>query len=446
MGNNEYFIDNKILWHEGMLLAPQHFQMQDARFEELITYHQHNANAFYWGIKKFEIDEISLAKGSYKILELEAVMPDGTVVFYNHRNSFELQLDLTPHKDMLKSSSLVVYLAVIAKSEFSAAIQGELGRYYSTEGLIVEDNSSEGNNLQIPVLKNRLVLLAGDLPTKKYSCFPVAKVMMSGNIYQLTSFIPPTLMVDSGSKLHELGGMTAAKLRDKAYFLVNKLNKLPEPLVLEAKIQISSIVAFLPYLEVVINNQCAHPYELYKVLALIIGHVSSLGQTLIPPSLPRYDHDNPEQTFNVLLEIIAGILDEEVSESYLTLPFSHDPISNEFRIKIEKDWLTQPLIVGLQRNEGNSESNVAYWLEQSLIASESMLNTIMEKRILGLKRQIKEKDNELIASTKVSFFSLSNDAEYLKAGESLIILNPLDFDNSNTPEEIRLYVKNKPVK
>jgi type VI secretion system protein ImpJ len=69
-----------IQWHEGMLLAPQHFQWQSQRQEALLHYHSAAMNPFHWGVRHLRIDPVLLVDGTLRVLELEAVLPDGLVV------------------------------------------------------------------------------------------------------------------------------------------------------------------------------------------------------------------------------------------------------------------------------------------------------------------------------------------------------------------------------
>ena len=66
-----------IQWHEGMLLAPQHFQQLSIRHEELLHYHLMMISPFHWGIRRLKIDQVLLIEGTLRVQELEAIMPDG---------------------------------------------------------------------------------------------------------------------------------------------------------------------------------------------------------------------------------------------------------------------------------------------------------------------------------------------------------------------------------
>ena len=76
-----------INWHEGMLLAPQHFQQTDQRHESLTTYHVSTVSPFHWGIMDLKIDRPRLVDGNLKIMSLEAVMPDGLAVSFGESDS-----------------------------------------------------------------------------------------------------------------------------------------------------------------------------------------------------------------------------------------------------------------------------------------------------------------------------------------------------------------------
>src|SRR3990167_5597303 len=70
-----------IQWHEGMLLQPHHFQRLSLRYERLIGYHA-QCMPFAWGVNHFEIDTVAVLEGILRITQLEAMMPDGTVVWH----------------------------------------------------------------------------------------------------------------------------------------------------------------------------------------------------------------------------------------------------------------------------------------------------------------------------------------------------------------------------
>jgi type VI secretion system protein ImpJ len=74
---------NKIQWHEGMLLSPQHFQYGELRIEQLLYANAQNSAYCNWGVLDFAIDKNLLAQGIVEVSQLLAILPDGTIILHN---------------------------------------------------------------------------------------------------------------------------------------------------------------------------------------------------------------------------------------------------------------------------------------------------------------------------------------------------------------------------
>jgi hypothetical protein len=48
---------DRIQWHEGMLLSPQHFQQEAARVDALVAWHTLASSPYSWGIRRLELDQ-----------------------------------------------------------------------------------------------------------------------------------------------------------------------------------------------------------------------------------------------------------------------------------------------------------------------------------------------------------------------------------------------------
>ena len=110
-------IPNRIQWHEGMLLSPQHFQVESARVDEMIALHTMAVNSNNWGVRKCRFDVSLLASGRLRILELDALMPNGYAIEHdvNAPDSDLLELNLDEFKDHLKDKSLDVFLGMATR-------------------------------------------------------------------------------------------------------------------------------------------------------------------------------------------------------------------------------------------------------------------------------------------------------------------------------------------
>src|SRR5262245_61538957 len=70
----------KVVWSEGMLLSPHHFQQLDNYHEESLNSRLSSLVSYDWGILDLQINRESIANGYFDLVRCRAVMPDGLMV------------------------------------------------------------------------------------------------------------------------------------------------------------------------------------------------------------------------------------------------------------------------------------------------------------------------------------------------------------------------------
>ncbi len=439
-------LPHAIQWHEGMLLAPQHFQQLTARTEALLSYHIGAASPFQWGIQRFEFDRSLLVEGIFRILDLEAVMPDGLVIYHPAENAQDVEVNLTAHKEAMKHSPLTIYLAVPAARQGAAPVRGALARFDSIEGAAVVDENTGEAEMTIPRLVPRISLEVTDKLPGKFTGFPLVQIAYRNETFGLTDFVPPMLKVQRLSAIGKRCSAIAQRLREKAVFLSEKVNTADPatqgPLILETKLLIQSLVAELPHFEAMLNSGVSHPYPLYLALCSLAGHVAAVGFGLVPPVMDGYDHNNMAAGFAQAQSFIFQVMDQGIVESHKAVPFALE--QGVFRLEIEADWTRDPLLIGARSAAGMTEKNTVHWFKESVIGSASFIEAMKKKRILGPARQKLEGPAPLVPSRGVVLFSVSPDPKFIRPGEVLEIVNPVAADNKGQPTEILLYVRNHP--
>ncbi len=429
-----------IQWHEGMLLAPQHFQWHGRRQESLLHYHSVTISPFHWGVRHLRIDPVLLVDGTFRVRELEAVLPDGLVVSLRDHEVPGLAADLTARLDDLRQRPLTVHLAVSGRGGGLALAE----RYgFEDGGPAVDENTGDGD-MPVPVLKPRLRLLLDDEPPARYVSFPLARVVYRNEVFALTSYEPPWLRVAPGSALHERGLEIATHLREKAAFLADQVRSPSSsarvPQLLETKSMIHALVGALPAFEAVLRCGSAHPFQLYVALCTVLGHVSGLGRSLVPPVLEPYDHNDLTASFEQVWAAVRQAVTEGIHEAYTAYPFALD--DGAWRLRFDPDWMTRSLILGVRAPSGVADSEMAAWVAASLIAARPKIRELWERRVVGARRRGIEADGDLVPSRGVSLYSLSAD-EHVTPGEELEIRNLDDREGRRRPEEIVLYVRNR---
>src|SRR5688500_15287936 len=70
----------KIVWNEGMLLTPQHFQQFDNYHEELLNSCVRSMMQHEYGVLELRFSAEAIANGNFQITTCRAVLPDGMFV------------------------------------------------------------------------------------------------------------------------------------------------------------------------------------------------------------------------------------------------------------------------------------------------------------------------------------------------------------------------------
>ena len=104
----------KVVWNEGMLLTPHHFQQWDNYFEGLLNSRVDAVKQYDYGVLELQVSNEAIANGNFQLINCRAVMPDG--LFVNVPDA-EAVPDMRPVGDhfRVEQEKLGVHLAIPAK-------------------------------------------------------------------------------------------------------------------------------------------------------------------------------------------------------------------------------------------------------------------------------------------------------------------------------------------
>lgn len=434
-------VPEAIDWHEGMLLAPQHFQQLSLRTEEMLHYHSAALVPFPWGVLRLAIDEAALTQGFLRVSEIEAVLPDGLVITLDGQPP--LEIDLKPYGAALEARKAMVFLAVPARRPGLSPVHGEFPRYRSVEGAPVVDESSGEGDVFIPRLRPCPVLLIAEAPSQRYSALPIARVQRSDEKFSLDeSYEPPALLAARGSRFAGIAAQVSERLRKKAEVLSDRAHShvvVETPQLLETRLMIHGLTGTLPRLEAVLASGRAHPFDLYLALCDVAGHAAVVGHGLVPPLFPPYDHADPIAAYLRVRDFVLRVAQEGVSESYT--PFRFHWESGAYGLLFDESWRSVPLVLGVRGQAGLTEDEVEEWIAGSLIGSQGLIQDMRDRRVLGARRQRIEAEGDLVPASGVLLFSLTPDPDFVQPSQVLQVWNVGDRGETPGVIEIVLYVK-----
>jgi type VI secretion system protein ImpJ len=426
-------VPDPILWSEGMLLHPQHFQQAWLRQDGLLFHHLSRVAPFHYGVSRMEIDRGALAAGRFRILALEAVMPDGLLVWDEGSGALP-DLDLVAVKDKLLAP-MRIHLVVPAWRPGSARADDDLARWRTHPGAEVVDENTGQDAEPVPRLRPALRLrLADDLPPRSVT-LPLAEVEFKNHGIQLTPYEPPTATLGPDSALARDCRSLVQKLREKAVYVAESRSRDIDRG--EARHTVWCLSAGLPGLETLLRLPTVHPFDLYMALQAVTGQTATLRPAMIPPLTDPYDHLDPRGCIGALLARIGETVDL-VAQAFSALSFQAAP--NGFQHRLEPERAGKDLIVGLRLKPGQKAEDAVRWMEAAMITVAPRLEELVSYRLRGAGRvALTEAEAGTFAGGRdVVLYRIAPD-DFVVAGETLLIVNPLDRAGTQRPADILLF-------
>lgn len=441
-------VPHEVHWHEGMLLVPQHFQQSALRNERLVNYRIRAASPYSFGVVNLDIDRALIMDGMIRLQALDLVMPDGAVIQLASQNPDDFSVDLRPHADDLRRAPMKIFAAIPAMggANEDQRIQGELARYEASEGEAVADIHSGEGGERIMRQRPAFSLLVTNEPSRKFVALPIAEVTRRNEVFEITDYVPPCLSVVPSSGLGVALNAVIRRIREKAVFLRERTRGLEsearESEAAALRITVSALTTTLPRLEAMAGSGRSHPFDLFLSLCDLVGALSTLSPSLVPPALKTYDHLNIRANYQEALGYINECLDR-VHQNYLTVTFEEEKAG--FSIQLRPEWDSGNLIVGARTRPGQRDEDVVSWINTAVIGGRERVQGLRERRMLGASRTLidREVSMELVQTRGIILFAVKADANFIDREGALEVSNTLDRIASHKPQELILYLSNR---
>jgi type VI secretion system protein ImpJ len=322
----------KIVWNEGMLLTPHHFQQWDNYHEELLNARFRSALPFGYGVLDLQINNEAIANANFQITNCRAVMPDGLVV---NVPDLEGVPDLRPVGDHFKAEAekLGVHLAIPAMKSGEANFQANGAKAnanlrYLQEGALVKDETSGTNEQPLAYAKSNFRIIFDDELRDGFTTLKIAELERTptGQLRMSDSYIPPILNVSASVWL-------ANMLRQLVEILITKSGSLGEQrrqrrsgladfTTSDAGVfwLLHTINSSVPAMSHFFRSPLLHPEKLYLEMAGLVGKLATFSTDLHPKDIVKYDHDDLYFTFYNLSEQLRQLLETVIPSRCVPIP------------------------------------------------------------------------------------------------------------------------------
>lgn len=323
----------KILWGEGLFLRPQHFQQQDAYHEARLAQMSRLLHPYAWGVRSLKVDTDALQAGQLRLIELQAVLPDGELFNAPAEDELPPPVALSSLPDSGSAASDWVFHLALAPlrshgtnmaaspSEADTAV-----RYYRSAAQL-PDAFTDAVNAEVVVLRKSARLLVEAAPRSHLVSMPLLRIKRtSTGGHELDGrFVPPCLSIQASPALH----LHLRRLMDVLQAKVDALYGLhrePSKNIIEFRsgdvasfwLLHTASSAFAGLLHLV-KHPTLHPERLFQRLLELAGALLTFSKTYTLSDLPTYDHVQPGAAFMRLDQMVRDLLETVISTRYFSI-------------------------------------------------------------------------------------------------------------------------------
>ena len=316
----------KVVWQEGMLLRPQHFQQNDRYYDQQLKSRTQKLISHAWGFFSLEIDAQFLNMGKLVISHASGVLPDGSLFDIGNEKE-PLAIDVPPN-----TSSTPVYLALplVTSNHVETRRPNQrdvLARYTAHETEVADSNAGDSSASQVSCAQPDFRLLLGQHPNEQaFVRLQICEVQDStpdAVISLNPEYVPTYLHTHASSYL-------LSCLKEVVSMLAHRGDMLAERIRATGKMGSSEVGDFMmlqlinrcePVLRHLLKLEQVHPEQIYRELLALLGELSTYSsESKRPKHDSYYQHSDQGQSFRKLMDAIRQVLSMVLEQHAVELP------------------------------------------------------------------------------------------------------------------------------
>jgi type VI secretion system protein ImpJ len=357
---------SRVVWSEGMYLAPHHFQTQSRYFEDTIAFMAGSLRRDAWGFLDLELDQKAVKNGEVSVLHASGLFADGL--------SFEMPgSDAAPPLRKIaplfspSASELLLYLGVPARRNDGYDLDADstsVGARYSSAAQTLRDETNGIDEREVELAGKNIRILTHAELNPAMMALPLARVVREsrGGFAYDQDFIPALLRVSASDPLMLMLRRLLDMIGEKSVTIgrgsarADRFEPGVAPLDIANYWFLHSLHSALPPLRHLIDTRHAHPADCFLELSRLAGALCTFAVDSDPRSLPQYNHRDPGPGFREVCAHIRRHLEIVVPSNTVRLSFSPAaPYLFEAPVTDERCLRRARWVLGVRSSVGESE-------------------------------------------------------------------------------------------
>lgn len=407
-----------VLWHQGMLLLPQHFQQFEAYLLHQVDTRLAGAGQRRGGVQSLELDRAALEHGYISLRSVRGSFPDGLPFDLPDEAPLPAPLPLQPSDEGQVIALATARRGVAAGSSGEDDASGDAGAQeaghsrYHHRILSLEDTMAgqEREEISLGQLHVRLSRM-GDLSAHHVALplLRVRRVASNGQIEIDPAYVAPLANLRGSPMLFERLEALLEVLRHRTQWQMSRLGQPQTSSLFEVSdfLLLQSLLRHEAALRLELSLPQVEPIDVLRILQLLVSDVAALRHPPERCDPATWMPDDPAAMFLPLIARAEGLLNQ-----------MRERLAVEFGFRLDDDGLyvatqalpplgSQERIVVATQAEVPDEWFYTRFAGQAIIGASERLGELVRRQVPGIGvRHLATAPPELPLQTGWHYFEL----------------------------------------
>lgn len=381
--------EKRVVWSEGMMLQPQHFQQQSRYHESQLRNSIALCRPHYWGISSIEIDKSHLKNGKLCLSSAEGILPDGSHFKFPDIDNVPAAIDI--NEDLLNST---IYLAVSIRRHGNTETfrdNSTQSRYDIAEHEARDVSGTSSTQQAIEVSGFSFSLRSDKDDNNEFSCIPVAfieDVSLSGSITLKESFIAPSLNIKNNAHISGFVSELVKLAKHRISALAARVSVAGKATTTEVTdfLMLQTLNRHYPQLINLDRSEQLSPYDLYIRFIELIGDMSTFIKTdKLVPDLPHYQHNNLTEIFSFLIDELRQVFSVVLEQNSINIPLHEKKYGISIGTISDKTLFTSASFILAVTADITTEEIRQYFPPQVKIGAVEQIKELVNVQLPGIQ-------------------------------------------------------------
>lgn len=409
--------NSNVVWSEGMLVRPQHFQQQARYLDRLVDERAGALAAHPWGLEELEIDREALSLGKLAVQRLKGSLPDGTPLNIPDDDEAPPTLEVPEG-----SQNRIVYLTLPLKRRGAAEVDAKpadtsLARYTPVAYEVRDSNEGMEGQAVLQVGKPRLKLMLEGEDLGAFATLGLARVVECGADRKVRlddAYVPPCQRCAASPRLAGLIKEIAGMLRQRSDSLAGRVSESGRGGSAEVADFMFLLVVnrYAPLLAHFGDGRGVHPEDLYQVAVSMAGELAAFSGNRRAPEFPPYRHDHLAETFAPVMDTLRHSLSAVLERAAVSLPLEAQKYGIHVATVADRSLLTSATFVLSVRADLTAEDVASRFPAQVKIGSSDTIRDLVNLQLPGIRlRALPVAPRQLPYHSGATYFELDRGDE-----------------------------------